>query len=53
MELLGAKWILEDMLKEERHANVEEGRFTVIAGGGVTRKAVAGSRSSEAEDDLL
>ena len=35
-------------MKEGRHAEVEEGRVTVTAGG-VTRQAVAGSRSSEAE----
>ena len=53
MELLERKRILEEMLKEERNAEVEEGRVTVIAGGGATRQSVAGSRSSEAEDDLL
>ena len=42
-----------EKLKEGRTAEVEEARVTVFAGGGVTRQAVAGSRSSEAELDLL
>ena len=49
----GEKRILEEMLKERRNAEVEEGRVTVSAGGGVTRQAVAGSRSSDAEVELL
>ena len=41
------------MLKERVSAVVEEGRNTVIAGSGVTRKAVAGSRRFEPQDDLF
>ena len=52
MELLEKKRILEEWLKEGRNAEVEEGRVTVAAGGGVTRQAAAGSRNSEAEFEL-
>ena len=50
--LMEKKQILEEMLKERRSAEVEEGRDTVIARSGVTRKAVALSRSSKPEGDL-
>ena len=54
MELLVRKWIFEDMLKERRSAEEEEGELhTVIAGDGVAQKAVAGFRISETEDDLF
>ena len=42
MELLERKRIIEEILKEGRNAEVEE--VTVTAGGGVTRKAIAGSQ---------
>ena len=40
------KQIFEEMLKERRGAEVEEGIDTIIAGGGVTRKAAVGPRRS-------
>ena len=43
MVLLERRRILEDLLKEGRNAEVEEGRVKVTAGGGITRQAVAGS----------
>ena len=45
--------ILEEILTVGRNAEVEEERVTVTARSGVTRQAVAGSRSSEAEVELL
>ena len=42
MELLERNRILEEWLKEGRNAEVEEGRASVIAGGGDTLQAVAG-----------
>ena len=46
MDLLERKRILEELWKEGRNAEVEEGRVKVTAGGGagggVTRQAVAG-----------
>ena len=43
---LESKRILEDLLKEGRNAEVEEGRVTVTAGGGVTtRQTVTTFRS--------
>ena len=47
LELLEKKQIMGEMSKERRIAEVEEGRGTVVAGSGVNRKAIAGSRSSE------
>ena len=44
---------MKEMLKERRSTQVEEWRDTVVAGCGVTQKAADGSRSSEAECDLL
>ena len=44
VQLLERKRILEEMSKEGRNAEVEEGRVTVTAGGGVTLQPVAGSR---------
>ena len=48
-ELLERKLVLVEISKEGWIAEVKAGRVKVTAGGGVTPKAVAGSRSSEAE----
>ena len=44
---------MKELLKERRSTEVEECRSTVVAEGGVTQKAAAGSRSSETEGDLF
>ena len=53
MELLEKKQAMEELFKERRKTKVERWRDTVAAEGGVTQKAPAGSRSSEAEGDLF
>ena len=51
--MLERKQAVENLLKEWRNTEVEEWRVAVVAEGGVTQKAAAGSRSSEAEGDLF
>ena len=47
------KQAMEEPLKERRFSDAEEWGDTVFADGGVTQRAAAGSRSSEAEGDLF
>ena len=42
---------MEELLKERRNTEVEVWRDTVVAEGGCTQKAAAGSRSFEAGGD--
>ena len=44
---------MKELLNERRKTKVEEWRDTVVAAGGVTQMTAAGSRSSEADGDLL
>ena len=53
IDLLEKKQVMKEMLKERRSTEVEEERATVVAVSGVTRMAVAGSRSSEKEGHLF
>ena len=53
LDLLEKKQAMRELWKERRKTKVQWWRGTVAAGGGVTQTAVAGSRSSEVEGDLL
>ena len=50
--LLEKNQILDKKQIQRRSAETDEGRDPVVAGSGVTRRAVAGSRSFEREGDL-
>ena len=51
-DLLEKKQAMQELLKDRRSTEVEEWCLTVVAGSGVTRVAVVGSRSSATEADL-
>ena len=53
VDLLEKTQAMKELLKERWNTEVKEWRDTVVAGCGVTRRAVAGSRSSETEADSI